>query len=66
MFSYTRNAVQGVGANAQSNGYGLGAYVSTFFDNGLYVDSILRYIYKEHSIDASFIPSGAGGECITC
>ncbi|WP_394951637.1 S6 family peptidase [uncultured Helicobacter sp.] len=61
MFSYTRNAVQGVGANAQSNGYGLGAYVSTFFDNGLYFDSILRYIYKEHTIDASFIPSGAGG-----
>lgn len=61
MFSYTRNLVQGVGANAQSNGYGVGAYASALFDNGLYIDSVLRYVYRNHEVYASFIPNGAGG-----
>lgn len=61
LLNYTRNLLQGVGTGAQSNGYGAGVYVSALFDSGVYVDSVLRYVYKEHSIDASFIPNGAGG-----
>lgn len=60
LFNYTRNMIQGSGVNSQSDGYGIGGYASILFDMGLYVDSVVRYIYRNHQVNASFIPNGVG------
>lgn len=56
MLNYTQNDIKGDGLKANSKGYGLGAYASLLFTNEAYLDTVLRYVYKKHSVNASFIP----------
>lgn len=56
--TYTDTRANSIGFSGSTDSMGIGVYSSAIFDNGLYLDGILKYVKHQNKMDTQFAQMG--------